>query len=76
MTSPFDDDNGVFHVLVNERGQHSLWPASVRTPDGWTAVLTSSSREECIDHIERNWLDLRPLRNPPPDPEEASQTVR
>ena len=27
MTNPFEDDNGTFHVLVNDEGQHSLWPS-------------------------------------------------
>ncbi len=30
MTNPFEDETGVFHVLVNEEGQHSLCPAFKR----------------------------------------------
>ena len=32
MTNPFEDENGVYHVLVNEEGQHSLWPTFIDVP--------------------------------------------
>jgi MbtH protein len=60
MGNPFDDEAGTFHVLVNEEGQHCLWPAFAQIPDGWNAVLSDASRAEALDHIERTWTDLRP----------------
>lgn len=33
-TNPFDDENGTFHILVNDEEQHSLWPAFVEVPAG------------------------------------------
>ena len=39
MSNPFDDTEGTFLVLVNEEGQHSLWPAFAEVPAGWTVVL-------------------------------------
>lgn len=60
MGNPFDDETGTFHVLVNEEGQHCLWPAFAQIPDGWKAVLSDAGRTEALDHIERNWTDLRP----------------
>ncbi|MEU7735437.1 MbtH family protein, partial [Streptomyces griseus] len=27
MTNPFEDEDGTYLVLVNDEGQHSLWPA-------------------------------------------------
>lgn len=59
-TNPFDDDEGVFHVLVNDEGQHSLWPTFAEVPAGWRAVLENSSRQECLDYVEANWTDMRP----------------
>ncbi len=41
MTNPFEDENGIFHVLINEEGQHSLWPSFVDVPDGWTIIHKS-----------------------------------
>lgn len=60
MTNPFDDENGVFHVLVNDEGQHSLWPAYVDVPAGWKVAHQSDTRKGCLDFIESNWTDMRP----------------
>ena len=59
-SNPFDDANGTFHVLVNDEGQHSLWPVFVPVPDGWQVALSDAGRQECLDHIEQQWTDLRP----------------
>jgi MbtH protein len=60
MTNPFEDDNGRYVVLVNDERQHSLWPAHVPVPAGWTAVHGEATRQECLDHIENSWTDMRP----------------
>jgi MbtH protein len=60
MTNPFDDEDGVFHVLVNDERQYSLWPKFADVPAGWDIVLADSSRPECLDFIERTWTDMRP----------------
>ena len=60
MTNPFEDENGVFHVLVNDEGQHSLWPSFREVPQGWTIVHKSDTRAACLDYIEKNWTDMRP----------------
>ncbi|MDT0444520.1 MbtH family protein [Streptomyces johnsoniae] len=61
MTNAFDDADGVFLVLVNAEGQHSLWPAPIAVPAGWRVVHGPGSRGECLEYIERNWTDLRPF---------------
>jgi MbtH protein len=58
--NPFEDPEGVFLVLVNDEGQHSLWPSFIDVPEGWTTVFGEASREECVDYIEKSWTDLRP----------------
>jgi len=60
MTNPFEDPNGVYHVLINDEGQHSLWPAFVEVPDGWTIVHKSDTRAACLEYVEKHWTDLRP----------------
>lgn len=60
MTNPFEDEAGIFHVLVNEEGQHSLWPSFVDIPAGWTIVCEARGRAECLDFINKNWTDMRP----------------
>ncbi|MFB7938266.1 MbtH family protein, partial [Streptomyces sp. NPDC056049] len=34
--NPFDNAENPFHVVVNDEGQHSLWPAFAAVPAGWT----------------------------------------
>lgn len=60
MTNPFDDPDGTFSVLVNDEGQHSLWPAFAAVPDGWTAVLEGATRDDAERWVEEHWTDLRP----------------
>lgn len=60
MTNPFEDENGTFHVLVNEEGQHSLWPTFIDVPAGWTIVHASDTRAACLDYVNKNWTDMRP----------------
>jgi MbtH protein len=60
MTNPFEDENGTFHVLINDEGQYSLWPSFVDVPDGWTIVRNSESRAACLEYIDQHWTDMRP----------------
>ncbi|UJW30268.1 MbtH family protein [Saccharothrix sp. AJ9571] len=59
-TNPFEDENGVYLVLVNDENQHSLWPARIAVPAGWRVVFGEDTRQACLDHVERSWTDLRP----------------
>jgi MbtH protein len=59
-TNPFEDPEGTYLVLVNDEGQHSLWPAFVEVPAGWRAALAESSRDSALAYIEENWTDMRP----------------
>ena len=60
MTNPFEDENGTYHVLVNDEGQHSLWPTFVEVPQGWTIIHKSDSRAACLEFINQHWTDMRP----------------
>jgi MbtH protein len=48
-------------VVLNHEEQYSVWLADREIPAGWRAEGTSGTREECLDHIERVWTDMRPL---------------
>jgi MbtH protein len=48
-------------VVVNEEEQYSVWAADVAPPAGWRAVGFAGTRQECLDHIESVWVDMRPL---------------
>ncbi|MFE7123179.1 MbtH family protein [Streptomyces sp. NPDC057617] len=58
--NPFENPDGVYSVLVNDEGQHSLWPDFVDIPAGWTRVHGPGGRQECLDYVESHWTDLRP----------------
>ncbi|AZG48373.1 MbtH family protein [Gordonia insulae] len=60
MTNPFDNTEGVFFVLVNAEGQHSLWPEFAPVPDGWTRVHGPGGHDDCLAYVEENWRDMRP----------------
>lgn len=58
--NPFDDPDAYCLVLVNDEGQHSLWPVFVDVPDDWEAVYGEAPRQDCLDYIEKNWTDMHP----------------
>ncbi|MGI5484753.1 MbtH family protein [Streptomyces lavendofoliae] len=60
MTNPFDDDEQPFLVLVNDEGQHSLWPAFAEVPKGWDVACGPADRQTCLDHVNEHWTDMRP----------------
>ncbi|MGW3206156.1 MbtH family protein [Streptomyces sp. NPDC001135] len=55
-----DEPDGSFVVLTNDEAQYALWPAYADIPHGWTVALARSDRRTCLDHIERQWTDMRP----------------
>ncbi|KRD23265.1 MULTISPECIES: MbtH family protein [unclassified Streptomyces] len=61
MSNSLDDPNGRFFVVVNAEGQYSLWPGSAQVPAGWTVSHGVADRASCIDFINANWTDMRPL---------------
>lgn len=61
MGNPFEQADGVYLVLVNGEGQHSLWPVFIPVPAGWRVALNENTREACIEYIESKWRDMRPL---------------
>lgn len=60
MTNPFENENGTYKVLINEEGQHSLWPAFLNIPEGWSSIYGEESRKNCLEFINANWTDLQP----------------
>lgn len=48
-------------VVVNAEEQYSIWRDDDPPPDGWQTVGVRGTRDECLDHIEKVWTDIRPL---------------
>lgn len=59
-TNPFEDPDARYFVLINDEGQHSLWPVFADVPTGWEVIFGEDGRQECLDFIEKNWTDMRP----------------
>ncbi|MEU0992025.1 MbtH family protein [Streptomyces sp. NPDC005953] len=59
-TNPFDDPDGIFHVVVNDEGQHALWPVFADIPAGWEGVWGPGPRDGALEYVEANWTDIRP----------------
>jgi MbtH protein len=60
MTNPFENESASYLVLVNDEGQHSLWPQNIEVPAGWSVTFGPAARQACLDYVETNWTDLRP----------------
>ena len=60
MTNPFEDPDASYLVLINDEGQHSLWPVFADVPEGWEKIFGDAARQDCLDFIETNWTDMRP----------------
>lgn len=60
MSNPFEDQDGKFHVLRNDEGEHSLWPVTVKTPEGWLVVVSGQSKTACLEYVNTHWIDMRP----------------
>jgi MbtH protein len=61
MANPFENDDAQYCVLVNDEGQHSLWPAELEVPAGWAGRFGPSQRAACLAYVEEHWTDMRPL---------------
>lgn len=60
MNNPFEDKDARFVVLKNDEGEHSLWPATIAVPAGWSIVFQENSRDACLEYVETHWTDMRP----------------
>ncbi|MGI5499878.1 MbtH family protein [Lentzea sp. CA-135723] len=50
----------MYQVLVNDEGQYSLWPLAKEVPTGWTQAGKEGTKQECMDHVDEVWTDMRP----------------
>jgi MbtH protein len=54
------DDSTTYTVVANDEEQYSIWPAHRAVPAGWREVGKTGDRQDCLDHIEKVWTDMRP----------------
>ncbi|MGR6902564.1 MbtH family protein [Glutamicibacter sp. BSL13] len=58
--NPFDRADGSFLVLVNDLGQHSLWPDFAAVPAGWNQVFGPGDLQAANAYVEEHWADITP----------------
>jgi MbtH protein len=54
-------DRTVYKVVVNHEEQYSIWPADRENALGWRDAGKRGTKEECLEHIQEVWTDMRPL---------------
>lgn len=54
-------DQQQYKVVVNHEEQYSIWPAERENAPGWSDAGKSGSKDDCLQHIEEVWVDMRPL---------------
>jgi len=59
MNTEADDD--IYCVVMNHEEQYSIWPEWRELPAGWRLEGKRGSKQECLDHIDIVWTDMRPL---------------
>ncbi|MEU5693059.1 MbtH family protein [Actinosynnema sp. NPDC020468] len=50
-----------YRVVVNDEGQHSVWPVERDVPAGWHPVGEPASKQDCLSWIGLMWTDITPL---------------
>lgn len=60
MTETAEDLRQDYRVVLNDEEQYSIWPADRELPEGWRAEGVAGSEQECLEHIEQVWTDMRP----------------
>jgi MbtH protein len=52
--------SGTYLVVINHEDQYSIWFSDQDMPAGWIPEGTQGTRQECLDHIDSVWTDMRP----------------
>jgi MbtH protein len=47
-------------VVRNDEEQYSIWPVGTEPPAGWHATGFTGTEQDCLDHIDTVWTDIRP----------------
>ena len=50
----------MYVVVRNDEEQYSIWPAGRPLPTGWESTSVTGTEEQCLQHIEQTWTDMRP----------------
>lgn len=51
----------LYWVVKNSEEQYSIWRNDREPPNGWFIQGEAQTKEECLQQIEAEWTDMRPL---------------
>ncbi|MFF4378285.1 MbtH family protein [Kitasatospora sp. NPDC092039] len=54
-------DPRTYWVVRNDEEQYSIWLADRELPLGWQREGKEGPKQDCLDHIDTVWTDMRPL---------------
>lgn len=60
MSSEPENDSTIYHVVLNDEEQYSIWPADMPVPAGWRKEGKSGPKTDCLAHIKIVWTDMTP----------------
>jgi MbtH protein len=60
MATEPENDPTIYHVVLNDEEQYSLWPADLPVPAGWRKEGKTGRKTECLEHIKVVWTDMTP----------------
>lgn len=60
MNMDSDDDTLLYKAVRNDEGQYSISLAHRENPAGWADAGKAGSKAECLDYIEKVWIDITP----------------
>ncbi|MFB9710316.1 MULTISPECIES: MbtH family protein [Streptosporangium] len=47
-------------MVVNDEEQYSVWRSGKQIPAGWHGEGFTGTKDECLEHINEVWTDMRP----------------
>lgn len=56
-----EDENRIYHVVMNHEEQYSIWPANREIPAGWHEAGKTGPKAQCLAYIKEVWTDMTPL---------------
>ncbi len=54
MGNPFEDEEGLYFVLINRAHEFSVWPADVPCPQDWEVAHGPTTRPLCLRYVARH----------------------
>ncbi|MFZ6658992.1 MbtH family protein [Undibacterium sp. TJN19] len=61
MSNFDEEDKTIYKVVLNHEQQYSIWPKDRENALGWFNEGKTGTKQECLDHIDTVWTDMRPL---------------